>query len=103
MKTLYQRFPTVLEKFDLSNLENYIENHEENTLKIMILGSSRSVDSFWLLHEALKDQYPDKEFVLGIMYYSGCSISMHVNFIKKDSPVYVYYRNADGTMDGIHR
>ena len=24
---------------------------------------------------------------------------MHVNFIKKDSPVYVYYRNADGTWE----
>ena len=99
IKSLYEQFPSILSKFNLTKLENYINNHEENTLKIMILGSSRSVDAFWLLHEALTDLYPDKDFVLGIMYYSGCSISMHVNFIKQDKPVYVYYRNADGTWE----
>lgn len=69
---------------------------EANALKIMILGSSRSVNTFQLLYEVFKDQMPDQELVLGIMYYSGCSISMHVNFIKQNANVYHYYRNTDG-------
>ncbi|MBQ3251618.1 MAG: DUF4886 domain-containing protein [Oscillospiraceae bacterium] len=69
---------------------------EANALRIMILGSSRSVNTFHLLYEVFKDQMPDREITLGIMYYSGCSMSMHTNFIKKNQPVYAYYRNNKG-------
>lgn len=69
---------------------------EAKVLKIMILGSSRSVNTFQLLYEAFKDQMPEQELVLGIMYYSGCSISMHVNFIKNGDRVYDYYYNDSG-------
>ena len=66
---------------------------EAEVLKIMILGSSRSVNTFQLLWEAFKDQMPDQKVVLGIMYYSGCSMTMHERFIKNNEAVYHYYRN----------
>ncbi len=69
---------------------------EARSLKIMILGSSRSVNTFQLLYEAFKDQMPEQELVLGIMYYSGCSMSMHTNFIKANQSVYDFYCNEDG-------
>ena len=69
---------------------------EAKALKIMILGSSRSVNTFHLLYEAFKDQMPEQELVLGVMYYSGCSMSMHMNFMKQDAAVYRYYCNSDG-------
>lgn len=72
---------------------------EAKVLKIMILGSSRSVNTFQLLYEAFKDQMPEQELVLGIMYYSGCSISMHVNFIKNNESVYDYYFNNNGRWE----
>ena len=72
---------------------------EAKALKIIILGSSRSVNTFQLLYEAFKDQMPDQELVLGIMYYSGCSMSMHADFIKQDAPVYRYYQNTNGRWD----
>ena len=72
---------------------------EAEVLKIMILGSSRSVNTFQLLYEVFKDQMPDQKLVLGIMYYSGCSMSMHVNFIKEKAAVYDYYRNDSGYWD----
>ena len=74
---------------------------EADVLKIMILGSSRSVNTFQLLYEVFKDQMPDQKLVLGIMYYSGCSMAMHVNFIKNNQPVYHYYRNTDGYWEII--
>ena len=72
---------------------------EAEVLKIMILGSSRSVNTFQLLYEVFKDQMPDQKLVLGIMYYSGCSMSMHANFIKNEQAVYDYYRNDSGRWD----
>ena len=69
---------------------------EAEVLKIMILGSSRSVNTFQLLWEAFKDQMPDQKVVLGIMYYSGCSISEHVQFVSTNQAVYRYYYNDSG-------
>ena len=77
---------------------------EAKALKIMILGSSRSVNTFQLLYEVFKDQMPDQELVLGIMYYSGCSMTMHANFIMNQEAVYRYYYNATGkwvTTEGV--
>ena len=69
---------------------------EAEVLKIMILGSSRSCNTFQLLYEAFKDQMPEQKLVLGIMYYSGCSMSMHTKFIQQNQFVYSYYCNDDG-------
>ena len=77
---------------------------EAEVLKIMILGSSRSVNTFQLLWEVFKDQMPDQKVVLGIMYYSGCSISEHVEFVKNNQSAYSYYRNDSGhwvITDGV--
>ena len=77
---------------------------EAEVLKIMILGSSRSVNTFQLLWEAFKDQMPDQKVVLGIMYYSGCSISEHVDFVSNNKAAYNYYRNDNGKWvitDGV--
>ena len=72
---------------------------EAEVLKIMILGSSRSVNTFQLLYNVFQDQMPGQKLVLGIMYYSGCSMTMHVNFIKQNANVYHYYRNDSGRWD----
>ena len=73
--------------------------------KIMILGSSRSLNTFSLLYNAFKDQMPDLDLTLGVMYYSGCSMSMHADFIRNDAPVYDYYFNDSGSWiitKGVH-
>ena len=69
---------------------------EAEVLKIMILGSSRSINTFQMLWNAFNDQMPDQKVVLGVMYYSGCSISEHVNFVKNNQAVYRYYYNDSG-------
>ena len=69
---------------------------EAEVLKIMILGSSRSINAFQFLWNAFNDQMPDQKVVLGVMYYSGCSISEHVNFVANNQAVYRYYYNDSG-------
>lgn len=72
---------------------------EAKVLKIMIIGSSRSVNTFHMLYEVFKDQMPDQELVLGVMYYSGGSMSMHADFARQNAQVYRYYRNTTGIME----
>ena len=72
---------------------------EEKVLKIMIIGNSHSVDTFNLLQKVFADQQPDQEVVLGIMYYSGCTVSKHVSFAQQDRAAYIYYRNSSGVWD----
>ena len=71
-------------------------SEEANALRIMIIGSSRSVNTFQLLYSVLKDQMPDKEITLGVIYYSGGSMSMHADFIRSNQAVVTYYRNTQG-------
>lgn len=77
---------------------------EAEVLKIMILGSSRSINTFQFLWNAFHDQMPEQKVVLGVMYYSGCSISEHVEFVKNNEAAYRYYYNDSGrwvTTDNV--
>ena len=65
-------------------------------MKIMIIGSSRSVNTFRCLYQVFKDQMPEQEITLGVMYHSGCSMSMHVGFISENEAACDYYLNNDG-------
>lgn len=94
--------PTATETTAQSTEPKPTESPEEaKALRIMILGSSRSVNTFHLLYEVFKDQMPDQEITLGVMYYSGCSMSMHTQFIKNNQSVYDYYRNTNGYWEII--
>lgn len=72
---------------------------EAKVLKILIIGSSRSVNTFHMLYEAFKDQMPDQELVLGVVYYSGCSMTMHRNFTVNNEYVYDFYCNTNGIWE----
>lgn len=72
------------------------ESQEEaKTLKILIVGNSHSGDTFWLLKEVFSDQYHG-DVALGYLYYSGCTISQHVDFGSNQKYVYEYSYNDHG-------
>ena len=66
---------------------------------IFIIGNSHSVDAFQLLSLAYKDQKPGEDVTLGILYYSGCSITRHIDFGKNKEAVCTYYKNSNGLWD----
>ena len=68
---------------------------EQEILKILIVGNSHSGDTFWLLKEVFTDQY-EGDVALGYLYYSGCSVTQHVQFGKSRDTVYSYHYNSDG-------
>ena len=70
-----------------------------NQSKILIIGNSHSVDAFWQLSTALRDLLPGMDPVLGVVYYSGCSITKHIQFGTENAPAYRYYKNVGGQWD----
>lgn len=70
-----------------------------NQSRILIIGNSHSVDAFWQLSQALRDLIPGIDPVLGVAYYSGCSITQHIQFGTGNEPAYRYYKNTDGQWD----
>ena len=74
---------------------------EAKVLKLLVIGNSHSNDAFWQLYEVFKAQAPEQEVVVGILYYSGCDITQHVQFGKTRARVYDYYRNGSGTWEHL--
>lgn len=66
--------------------------------KILIIGNSHSVDAFHLLNEVFRTQQPEEEYILGVDYYSGCSITRHIGFYRTNEavPGLDYYKNVRG-------
>ena len=61
---------------------------------ILVIGNSHSNDSFWQLQEVFKAEAPEEEVTLGLIYYSGCRITQHIQFAQEHQSVYIYYRNS---------
>lgn len=74
---------------------------EVNVLKVLTLGSSSSVDSNHMINlvaatEGIGDY---EEVVIGTLYYSGCKLPQHVQFLQQNSPVYKLYLSSTATAD----
>lgn len=96
---IYQKFEATLSGLALPGICQAIQANEEGTLKILILGNSHSLDATNLLYEVFHTEAPEQKLVIGALYYSGCSIQQHKNFLTKNQKVYTYYKN-DGTQPG---
>lgn len=94
---LYQTFETALGRLEVPNIRQAVENDEGGTLKILILGNSHSLDATNLLYEVFQTEAPEQKLVLGALYYSGCTMQQHANFLTNNQKVYVYYKN-DGSQ-----
>ena len=69
---------------------------EDNSIKILAIGNSFSVDAMEYLYGVLKDLGYD-EIVLGNLYIGGCTLETHASNFKNNSASYTYYLNTDGT------
>ena len=65
---------------------------EDSVLKILGIGNSFTWDSMHMLYEVYRAENPDKQIVLGILNYSGCSLAKHVEFITADTGAYYYHK-----------
>ena len=93
---MYNAFRDVLSGFSLTGIEQAVQNEEKGTLKVLSLGHSHGLDGTTLLYEVFDKELTDQEVVVGALYYSGCSMAQHANFLTNNSAVYDYYK-WDGT------
>lgn len=66
---------------------------EQEYLRILTIGNSHTVDSNLLLYNVFKKEMPQQKLLLGNMYFTGCSVSQHVDHFENNQAVYVYYKN----------
>ena len=72
---------------------------EANVMKILTLGSSSSVDACHMLNLVAAKENPEQELLIGTLYYSGCKLSQHVQFLTENSSVYNLYLSSTKTPD----
>lgn len=94
---MYYKFKNAMSKWSIPEVKAAYEAHEEETLKILTIGNSHANDSNWQLRNVFQQQNPDKKVVVGILYYSGCTVAEHVSFAQNNSAEYQYYKNETGT------
>ena len=92
VRTFYAIDETVMDNWSLYNIKADIEGTAAiRPLKILTLGHSLAVDAGHMLNLVAATEGYDQEFVIGTLYYSGCNLFQHVNFIKGNSPEYALY------------
>ena len=65
------------------------------SLKILAIGNSFSVDTTWHLYNVAKAE-GIKNIVIGNMFVGSCTLVMHVDNAKNNNAAYVYYKNTQG-------
>lgn len=68
-------------------------------LKILTLGHSLAVDSAHMLNMVAASEGYDREMLIGTLYYSGCPLYKHVNYLTQDAAVYQLYVSNTATPD----
>ena len=68
---------------------------EINSIKILAIGNSFSVDAMEYLYGILKDVGYDK-ITLGNLYIGGCTLETHSGHFQSNNTAYTYYVNTSG-------
>ena len=71
---------------------------EGKTLKVLTLGNSGAVDCGHML-ALIANAEGYENFKLATLYYSGCSLTMHVGFMSKNESVYKLYVSSTDEPD----
>ena len=72
---------------------------EAEVLKVLTLGHSLTVDSCHMLNLVAAAEGYEGKMVIGTLYYSGCRLSQHVQFLKSGAPEYSLYLSSTETPD----
>ena len=65
---------------------------ECETVKVLMVGNSYAQDTMTYAHEIARAQ--GINMVCGVIYYGGCTVEQHSNFIAQNKAVYTYFKNG---------
>ena len=69
---------------------------ERGSIRYLSIGQSGNVNATYYLYDFLKEAGYDKVEV-AVLYYSGCNLDQHYDFMRKDASVYRLYYNGKGS------
>lgn len=69
---------------------------QKDPIRIFTIGNSHGNDSTWQLARVFAAQDPDREVIVGTMYYSGCAMERHVRYAYSGAKEYTYHKNVNG-------
>ena len=78
--------------------DNPVPEKDPDTISILAIGNSFSVDGMQYLYDILKADGA-KEIVLGNLYIGGCSLETHYSHFTANDAAYTYYKNNSGTWN----
>ena len=91
VNALYDTFVDVLEPWDMYNIVAEREDtYQDRSLKILTIGHSLAVDSNHLLAKVAQEE-GTTDITVGTLYYSGCRLYQHVDYLTNNTPAYVLY------------
>ena len=90
---LYQTYEPIMQSWDVPNIQ------EGSVMKVLVVGNSHGLDATRMLAEVFETEIPDQEIVVGALYYSGCTIKQHAEFMTNGEAEYIYHKNTDGTWE----
>jgi len=62
------------------------------TVKVLMVGNSFAVDAMTYVHEVARAD--GINFIASVLYYGGCTLPQHDDFITNRKPVYTLYKNG---------
>lgn len=69
------------------------------TVKVLMIGNSYAEDCMTYTHEIARAD--GINMVCGVLYYGGCTVRQHSEFIEKGSKVYTYFKNGGTDRSGV--
>ena len=95
LKAMYNKFADVMSAWDLNNIQADAEGTygEVKHLKVLTLGHSLAVDAGHMLAKVAAAEGAT-DITVGTLYYSGCTLTQHVNYLTNGTAAYdLYYSN----------
>ena len=87
------------QEFSNISISETAVNPENKTVKVLMVGNSYAQDTMTYAHEIAKAQ--GINMVCGVIYYGGCTVEQHVNFIAQNKAGYAYFKNGGTDRESV--
>jgi len=100
IRDLYAMDAATFDTWDLYHITGDVNGTPAvRPLKVLTLGHSLAVDSGHMLNLVADAEGYDQPMEIATLYYSGCPLYKHVNYIKQNAGVYQLYVSSTTTPD----
>ena len=97
---MYGTYKTLFANRKFSGFAKELQKQEGEYLRILMVGNSHGLDATNLLCEVFKAEMPEQKFIVGSLYYGGCTMPLHAQHATNNEKVYDYYKNDGSKANG---